>query len=214
MIVLGVDTALNACSVAVVDGDRVLASTTETMVRGQQERLSPMVRDLLQEAGVRPAQVGRVAVTVGPGSFTGLRIGLAFAKGFAFAREVPCVGVGTLEALAGSASGAGLTAAVIDANQGQVYLQLFESGRSLMAPDRLSVELASARLAELYAGGQAVLVGSGAHLLKEVLRGAEISTLHTPDPAVVARIGAAVREPPPPARPLYLRAPYANMEPV
>ncbi|MDB5458773.1 MAG: tsaB, partial [Caulobacteraceae bacterium] len=159
MIVLALDTATGACSAAVLKDGAVLAAHSEPMTRGHQERLAPLVRDTMAEAGVGFADLDRVGVTVGPGSFTGLRVGLAFAKGLGLALSRPCIGVGTLEALAASEPGPGLTAAVVDAKRGQVYLQLFEGGAALMAPDVLSVETAAARLAELWRGGPARLVG-------------------------------------------------------
>src|SRR5579872_7102287 len=111
MIVLGLDTALGACSAAVLAQGRPLAVRSEPMTRGHQERLALMVREAMEAAGLPFSSLDRVGVTVGPGSFTGLRVGLAFAKGLGLALAKPCVGVGTLEALAASAPGAGLTLA-------------------------------------------------------------------------------------------------------
>ena len=91
MIVLALDTGLERCSAAVVDGEGVLASASEAMARGHQERLAPRVREVLAEAGVSFAAIHRIGVTVGPGSFTGLRVGLAFAKGLGFALGRPVV---------------------------------------------------------------------------------------------------------------------------
>src|ERR1700744_2624959 len=105
MIVLGLDTCLNACSVAVLDGERVVASAREGMARGHQERLAPMARDVMAKAGIGFPALDRIAATVGPGSFTGLRVGVAFAKGLALALDRPTAGVGTLEALAQQAKG-------------------------------------------------------------------------------------------------------------
>jgi len=76
-----VDTCLAACSVAIVDGERTLAALSEPMVRGHQERLGTLVREAVEAAGVKFSDLNRIGVTVGPGSFTGLRVGLAFAKG-------------------------------------------------------------------------------------------------------------------------------------
>jgi len=81
LIVLGLDTCLDACSVAVRDGVRLLAATSEPMKRGHQERLAVMAQVTMAEAGIAFSALARVGVTVGPGSFTGLRVGLAFAKG-------------------------------------------------------------------------------------------------------------------------------------
>src|SRR5688572_19612015 len=100
MIVLGIDVCLNACSVAVIDGDRVRARDSQVMARGHQERLAPMAKAVMTEAGLGFPQLDRIGVTVGPGSFTGLRVGLAFAKGLGQALGIPVAGVGALEALA------------------------------------------------------------------------------------------------------------------
>ena len=93
MIVLGLDTCLNRCSVAVLDGQAVLAHAAEEMARGHQERLAPMARQVMAEAGLPFSTLERVGATVGPGSFTGLRVGIAFAKGLGSALGVPAVGV-------------------------------------------------------------------------------------------------------------------------
>lgn len=207
MMILGIDTCLAACSAALVEDGALRAGRSEPMARGHQERLAPLVAELLAEAGTTPAGIGLVGVTVGPGSFTGLRVGVAFAKGFAAALGVPVRGVGVLEALAAPVDG--LAFAVLDANRGQVYLQAFEGGRALMAADVLPVETAAARLAELAHGRPAVLVGSGGPLLAEVLPSARLVEAHACDPAVVAKL--AGRPGAPPARPLYLRAPDARL---
>lgn len=211
MKVLALDTCLNACSVAVWEDGQTAAAASEPMARGHQERLAPLVGELMDQAGWVFADLDRIAVTVGPGSFTGLRVGLAFAKGLALALGKPCFGVGTLEALAMSRGAAGLVAACIDAHRGQVYLQVFSDGHAVMAPDVLPVELATARLIELYAGGPASLIGSGASLLQRALPLARAEPYALPDPAAVAALAAGARAPFPPPRPLYLRAPDARL---
>jgi len=207
--ILAIDTCLGASSVAVLDGERVLATRGEPMTRGHQERIGIIAREAALEAGVAFADLDRIGVTVGPGSFTGLRVGLAFAKGLATALSIPCVGVNTLESLAFGIPG--FAAAVIDARMSQVYLQVFADGVSLMAPDALGLGEAAARLAELYSGGPATLVGSGAPLLAEALPGAAVLTPAAPDPVAVARLAAARPVPSHSSRPLYLRAPYATL---
>lgn len=207
MILLAVDTCLDACSAALVDGETVLAARSEPMSRGHQERLAPMVAEMM--AGRSFAALDRVAATVGPGSFTGLRVGLAFAKGLAQALSIPLVGIGSLPALA--AGRPGFVCAAVDARRGQVYLQAFRDGAPLMAPDALAVETAAARLAELAGDGPATLVGSGAPLLSPLLPNAVVETPGGPDPVAVARLALAVREPIPTARPLYLRTPDAKL---
>lgn len=207
MLLLGLDTCLNACSVAVLDGDRVLAHRSEAMARGHQERLAPMTRAVMADAGVDFIQLRRIGATVGPGSFTGLRVGVAFAKGLGSALGIPAVGVGSLEALAAEADG--LVAGAIDARRDQVYLQVFEDGEPLMAPDVLPLGTAAARLAELGGARALTLVGSGAPLLAETAPGARLVIPDGCDARHVARL--ATRKSPTTIRPLYLRAPDAKL---
>ena len=112
MIVLAIDTALDGCAVAIVRDETTLASISEPMQRGQAERLAPMAREAVEAAGVRLAEIDRIAVTTGPGSFTGVRVGLSFARALALALGIPCVGVSTLEALALAQERKGLRAAL------------------------------------------------------------------------------------------------------
>jgi tRNA threonylcarbamoyladenosine biosynthesis protein TsaB len=215
VILLALDTCLAACSVALSRDGEPIAWASEPMIRGHQERLAPMTRDLMASRGLAFAQIDRIGVTVGPGSFTGLRVGLAFAKGLSLALGRSCVGVGVLEALAtgiwaAGISGAGPTAAVIDAGRGRVYLQLFDGGVSLSGPDILTVELAISRLAEVFPSGQMALTGPGAPLLTAAAPLAILDQTATPDPRVVARLASLA--PPTPPRPLYLRPPDAKVK--
>jgi tRNA threonylcarbamoyladenosine biosynthesis protein TsaB len=207
VIVLGLDTCLASCSVAVLDGARVLASAREVMARGHQERLAPMAQAAMAEAGLSFDRLERIAVTVGPGSFTGLRVGIAFAKGLTSALGIPGVGIGTLEALAAEASG--LVFAAIDARREQVYVQAFEDGPPLTPPDAVRLETAAARLAEIAMGRPLTLVGSGAQLLAPMVPGARVLSLEGADARQVARLGAG--RSPGPLEPLYLRAPDAKL---
>lgn len=206
--ILAIDTCLTACSVAVVEGERVLAAASEPMTRGHQERLAPLVAEMMTQAGAEFAALDRIGVTVGPGSFTGLRVGLAFAKGLGLALERPCIGVGTLEALAAGLPATGLRAAAIDAGRGRVFLQVFDGEAAIVAPDSLDVPTAAARLAELAQGGDLTLTGPGAHLVAGVIGQARLAEQAAPDPRTVARLAA--RAAVAPARPLYLRAPDAK----
>jgi tRNA threonylcarbamoyladenosine biosynthesis protein TsaB len=203
MIVLSIDTCLAACQGALVDGTRTLAAIREPMARGHQERLAPLVRDMMAQACAPFAVVDRIGVTVGPGSFTGLRVGLAFAKGLGLALAKPCVGVGTLHALAMDAEPLGPCAAVIDAGRGRVYVQMFDAGEPLTGPDVLTLEEALARLIEVFPLGEFTLAGPGAHLVGEAWPAARQAAGQAPDPVVVARLAAI--GPATPATPLYLR---------
>ena len=201
MIVLALDTALGACSAAVVDGARTLAAASEPMTRGHQERLAPLIAELMAQAGLGFDRLDRVAVTRGPGSFTGLRVGLAFARTLALARGIPCVGAGTLEALAAETAGPVLAAA--PAPQDRLYVQSFEGGRpageaALAAPE--SVDLAGVRL----------IVGPGAGALRAHAPWIAADDRAWADPAVLARWGARAPEPTGPPDPLYLRPPDAR----
>lgn len=95
----------------------------EDMAQGQAERLFPALAELYARAGIAPKQLGRIAVTTGPGSFTGLRIGLSAARGLGLALDIPVIGVGTLVAMSLSASGP--SAVLVDARRSEAYLQLF-----------------------------------------------------------------------------------------
>lgn len=208
MIVLAIDTALERCSAAVLDGGGVRASASESMARGHQERLGPLVREVMAEAGVGFPELDRIGVTVGPGSFTGLRVGLAFAKGLGFALGRPVVGVGTLEALAASVED-GTVAAVVDAKRGQLWVQAFRDGVALDGPEALEPAAAIQRLGGL--AGPMILVGSGAPLVAGELPDASVVEALAPTPAALARLVAQAAEPIPPPRPIYLRAPDARL---
>ena len=210
MICLALDTALDACSVAVVEGEHVLALRSEAMVRGHQERLAPMVSEAMAEAGVDFAGLDRILVTVGPGSFTGLRVGLAFARAMALALDIPCVGVGTLEVLAGGAAettDAPLAAAALDGRRGRVYLQAFRGCAPVSPAANLSVAEAEAWLRDLGAGDTTPIAGSGAALLAI---GASVRPNAGVDVLALARLGIAAPSPDAPPQPLYLRAPDAR----
>lgn len=205
MIVLALDTCLGACSAAVVEDGRVLASASEPMTRGHQERLALMAREVMTAAGLPFSALDRIGVTVGPGSFTGLRVGLAFAKGLALALGRPCIGVGSLEALAASLDTDGGVAAAIDSGRGQIYLQTFRHRRPLAAPSVMPLDEALATLGEM---GDAVLTGPGAGLLAEASGGLRVEAIAVADPAAIARLAAAAPLAPP--KPLYLRPPDAK----
>ena len=189
MIVLALDTCLNTCSVAVSDGQRVLARASEVMARGHQERLAPMTQAVMAQAGLGFPALQRIGVTVGPGSFTGLRVGIAFAKGLASALAIPAVGIGTLEAMAADVPG--LAFAAIDARRGQLYCQAFEDGRAVMAPAAMTADTAAVQLAEIASGRPLTLIGSGGAVLAPMVPGATIVAAEGADAAVVARLAAA-----------------------
>lgn len=207
MIVLAIDTCLSACSAALWRDGEALAAASEPMTRGHQERLAPMIETMMDRSGARFADIDRVAVTVGPGSFTGLRVGLSFAKGLGLALSKPVVGVNALEALAASAPRRGLSLALVDARRQQAYWQGFQDGRPAGAP-------AASGLADivdwcLERASPSALIGPGAGLLAARFPEAEVVSLLGPDPLAVAGLGA--ERDPGLLSPLYLRTPDAKL---
>lgn len=200
---LVIDTALEACTAAVFQAGGALAVRSEIMARGHSERLGGFVRDAVAEAGGGFEALDRIGVTIGPGSFTGLRVGLAFAQGLGAALDRPVVGISTLAALAWSAdAGTGRTAAVIDARRGEVYLQQFENGRPVSPPRALSVEAAIDGVTE---DGPWTLTGSGAALV-----GGITAAGGAPSAAALAALTTILDPASHPPRPLYLRTPDAT----
>lgn len=225
MKILALDTALNACSVAVLDGDRILAHVHEKRARGHAETLMPLIQDLMKSCGARFPDLDLIAVTVGPGTFTGLRIGLAAARGIALAAAKPCRGITTLEALAASvpvtASQGRPIIATADARRREIYAQVFSSVQTpgLVAPEQAPIALPLVDAASLLTMSSALILGSGGPLLAanpdfDTSR-FQISDLD-PDPDAVLVGRLAAQRPIPgksegPPAPLYLRAPDAKL---
>lgn len=194
MIVLAIDSALDACSVAIVRDGQTLAHISEQMNRGQAERLAPMVREAAEQAGVGFDQLARVAVTTGPGSFTGVRVGLSFARALALSLDKPCVGVSTLEALALEEGEGGLRAALIE-TPGASYVALYENGAVLIAPQGVERGEHEALLADAVQGRAFAMRGPGA----------------IADAAALAARAANLDPTRYPSDPTYLRAPHVTL---
>ena len=185
------------------------------MSQGQGEALAPMVERVMGGVEGGFGSIGRIAVCVGPGSFTGIRIGLAMARAMGLALEIPVVGVSAIAAFAGpllAEMKPGVIASAIDAKHGQVYFQLFDSsGRPLIPP-----RVAKIREAVRAIGGvPARLAGNGANLLAEEAQraGGEFDASEAapyPDIVAIARMGAVADPAISPARPLYIKAPDAH----
>lgn len=126
MYVLGIDTATMVCSIGLVKERRSVAEMTLHTRKTHSERLLPMVQQLVADADLTPGDLGGIAVSIGPGSFTGLRIGITTAKSLAFALQIPVAGVPTLDALAAQFPySRHLVCPVIDAQKGNVYTALY-----------------------------------------------------------------------------------------
>ena len=130
MLILAFETSAKAVSVALLEGDKLLSESYQNTGMTHSQTLMVMAEDMLKQCGKTAKDVDAVAVAEGPGSFTGVRIGVAAAKGFAWGREIPCYGVSTLEAMAQSLGiYDGFICPVMDARRSQVYNALFEADR-------------------------------------------------------------------------------------
>jgi tRNA threonylcarbamoyladenosine biosynthesis protein TsaB len=195
---LAIDTALGACAAAITADGSLLARRSEAMTRGHAERLAPLVAELAEEAGVAFKDLDRIVVTTGPGSFTGVRVGLAFARSLALALARPCIGVTTIEALALEAGEVGLRGGVIPAPLG-IYAGLFLDGVCVRAP----AFVPDANIPSLAAAG-AHWRGPGAETFCGVV-------VPAPDIAALALRGIGLDPDSYPPDPAYLRAPDAKL---
>lgn len=227
---LALDTSLGAVSVALAirtaGGDASIAHRFEARANGHAERVFELLAEVLAEAGTRLADVTRVAVTLGPGTFTGVRTGIAFARAIALSAGAEVVGVTSLElaargarrALAGSPDDAPASppdvalVVAVDARRDQLYVQSFtqQGLASLSAPALLSLEAAAAALP----AGPIIAVGSGAVSLAEAARQRGITVrpaLPSLEPDALDLLQVAPALPPLVApRPLYIRPPDAK----
>jgi tRNA threonylcarbamoyl adenosine modification protein YeaZ len=217
MRVLALDTALGACAVAVFDTEQrdLVAGEMRPMTRGHAEALMPMVARVMDAARLEFSDIDRIAVTIGPGSFTGVRVGIAAARGIALAASKAAIGLTTLAAFTAphvAAGFGGTVVPVIDARHEQVYMQVFgPGGRAAIAPRlapvREAVEAARSR-------APALITGSAAHLVAAQWPEGDppptVVAASAPEIGWVARLGAAAQEDRALPKPLYLRPPDAR----
>ncbi len=173
MLLLAFETSAKAASVALFDGENLMGESYQNTGLTHSQTLLVMAQDLLSQCGKAPADVQAVAVANGPGSFTGVRIGVAAAKGFAWGSEIPCYGVSTLESMAlGLGAYDGIICPVMDARRSQVYNALFyvnQSQLSRTTPDRA---ISLAELGEELKNTEKpiFLVGDGSKLCYDTLK--------------------------------------------
>jgi tRNA threonylcarbamoyladenosine biosynthesis protein TsaB len=219
MKILAFDTSLGALSAAVrwrsADGVWLLREAHEVRERGHAERLMPVILKLMGEAGLPFCELDRIAVTIGPGSFTGVRVGVAAARALALATGAPTVAASSLAVMAHQSSEAlgtqrrgRVLAMALDARRGSVYLQLFPCGHHAAGPP----QLVSASAAALLIGRTpTILVGSGAMLVGQALAAcdgeAETMLLDLLPSARALALMASELPPTRPLRPLYLKPP-------
>jgi tRNA threonylcarbamoyladenosine biosynthesis protein TsaB len=210
MLVLGINTVADACEAALVDGSRIVAQVSEPMTQGHDARLAPIVDQVMREAGVAFAQLDRMAVIVGPGSFTGVRVGVSFARAMALALEIPVAGVCTMEAL-DALPQAGFVMGFLPAKRRPPartwWAQLIEDGRARAAP----FEIEEANLREIgqtvdaICGGLEGIPDLGIPRIaaKPTAAAAALFGARLPDDGITS------------ARPIYVREPdAAPMRPV
>jgi tRNA threonylcarbamoyladenosine biosynthesis protein TsaB len=218
MLILAIDTALDACAAGVLDTDagKLIAHESQAMKRGHAEALMPLIARVIEQSGIAFVSLDRIAVTTGPGSFTGLRVGLSAARGIALAAGKPVVGLTTLTAYAApivSQNGEQPVISAIDARHDHVYFQVVGGdGSGLIRPRVAPIEEAL----EASQFGAPHLVGNAANLLAERWPAHapppfRVDAQPAPDIAWVAWLGAAVSPDTAPARPFYLRAPDAKV---
>lgn len=220
MTILAIDTSMTACSAAILqDGAQAAIHRFEPMTRGHAEALFPMVEAVMAEASCNFDALTAIAVTIGPGSFTGVRAGLAAARGMALAAKLPIIGAGSLEVMALKAiherSGGeaeGDFAIVHDARRDEAYIQLFDAHARLFSEPRV---LPLARSASELPISIDLTYGSGAATLAEHLRAtgriiqADLPEL-LPDAATLAMMAKNRKPSKQPPSPFYLRPPDAK----
>lgn len=226
MKILAFDTSAKVASVAVSDGERILGVTSIDNGLTQSELVLPMAEGLLKRLGLSFGDIDTYAVTVGPGSFTGVRIGVATVKGLAFGRDIPTAPVSTLEALAENAAGLdGLIVPCMDARRGQFYTATFSSskeGIERLTPDRaVSAEELAEELRSYE--GKIYITGDGYEVAHRLLGGLGIALETTPtlarlqNAASIARVAKKMQErgecvSERELAPTYLRLPQAERE--
>lgn len=169
--ILGIDSSAISAGCALVEGDKIVAESFLNTRHTHSETLLPMISGMLKSAGATLSDVEKIAVSAGPGSFTGLRIGVSTAKGLADAAHKPCAAVSTLEAIAYNFTGVdGIVCACMDARRNQVYNALFSSENGVitrLCEDRaISAEELSKELSAL--DGKVILAGDGAELINSL----------------------------------------------
>ena len=217
MTLLGFDTATTACAAALWANGAVVGYRRSEAGGRHAETLVPMLREVVAEGGMTLAAVDAFAVTVGPGSFTGIRIGLATARGLALAGKRPLIGLSTLEVLAAGVPATernGPVLAALDAGRGRLYAQLFDRSLDpLTEPEAVTAEALPGFVAAAAKGAPLIVAGTGQEVALAAFAPAiEVRTATgspTPDARVLVRCAAARAEDgdeaAAPVRPLYLR---------
>ncbi len=216
MLVLAFDTTAAACSVALVKDGAALAHIRELMDQGQAEILMPQIEEVMAAAGHTYDALDRIAVTIGPGSFTGVRVGLSTARALGLAAGKPVIGINSLEAIAAAVPEVerrrhAHILTVVDTKRGDVYAQSFTRD---LAPCAEPVALAPADIGAWLGEKDVVVTGDGTAMVLEHLQGATPSAADPlPDAVVLARLAAARSPDPAGPLPLYVLPPKITLAP-
>jgi len=219
MKILALDTSGDACSVALYDAaaEQLLAEEHVPIERGHAEILFSQITRATQQANVTLKSIDRFAVTTGPGTFTGVRIGLSAARGFALAAKKPLIGINSLEVVAHGAEvpPSATIVAAFDARRGELYVQAFRGSDAIFAPMATTPASIASTISNI-SNGTVFIIGTGAEILRSALASvgasAEIASGQAlPRAAILARLAAARAPISEPVMPLYLRAPDAKL---
>lgn len=209
IMILAMDASAGICSVAVESGGAALAHIARAMTHGHAAVLPPMIRQVMEDARRPFAALGAVGVTVGPGSFTGVRVGLAAARGVALAVGCPCIGVTSLEAIAVASAFPGRLLVALDTRRGDVYAQVFDAGVALGS----AFVANRGTIAAACPPGVEAIAGDGSSLVADVFPpSVERLPASAPDAQIVASLvrHRLLADEACPAVPLYLRAPEVS----
>ena len=206
MVQLSIDTSNVNCAVHLMLHDGMSFEFSDAIGRGHAERLIGMIDHALNERDLSPNDITKIAVTIGPGSFTGVRVGLAAARGYAAVLNIPVVGISSLKALSKKNKVGGATLVILDAKRDQYYTELFDDhGASVDGPTLFSK---GDELPETWRHQASLaLIGTGAEAIAPHLPNASIiSTDAAPAIADVALLGTSLEPDAALPKPLYLRA--------
>lgn len=209
MLILGLNTSGPACETVLLQDGQVIAERHQAMTRGQDARLPGLVSELFEETGLAMTNLSRIAVVTGPGSFTGVRVGVAFARGLSLALKIPSVGVTALEAaLPDGQQGSAIVLLPAKRRPPEItyWAQRFRSGAATDQPEEIGLD----NLAEELTAHPHFVYGDGLEALCERLSDLQIHPAR-PDAARAAAISEKAEDILPPASPVYVRAPDAAL---
>lgn len=210
MKLLAIDTSTHICAVCVLDTqtDQILAEKSLDIGRGHAEVLMDFIESCLSQAGISYENLDRIGVTIGPGSFTGVRVGMSVARGLGFSLGIPVVGVSTLDACEAKARELGYQGGLVsllDAKRGELYCKISNQGALAASYEAILEKISGLELS---------MCGSGSSILNEICQ-QNAPIIHTeaaPQISVVAMLASQKPDPSAPPEPLYLRSADAKVQ--